>query len=312
MVTGLQYFWVVAQEQSITRAARKLFISQQALSDQMKRLEEQYHTVLFQRKPHFSLTPSGEALLRTAAQIRRLEESLSVELSDIQNSGIGRIRLGLHSTRAPSFFPAVMEQFHRQYPLVDIQVEHSDTQNFESMLTDGRLDLFLGIDAGKRPEFETIPLGDETVCLIAAEPLLQQRLNTSSMKEISAPEIIQLPLIVSPPSSNLRNKIDAFFQREQVTPHYSVIISDFGVQTELAAKQIGACFCPEQVLKRYVFSNGAASLRKLYIRGFSEKNRLSLVCYKNTYRPRYLQVFMDLMAESYTVDQDKPLGDNPV
>ena len=60
MTTGLEYFLVLAQEGSISRAAQRLFVTQQSMSEQMKRLEEHYGTPLFVRRPRFLLQDTNQ------------------------------------------------------------------------------------------------------------------------------------------------------------------------------------------------------------------------------------------------------------
>ena len=78
MTTGMEYFLVLAEEQSISRVAQHLFVTQQSMSEQMKRLEQLYCAKLFTRRPRFQLTAAGEALLSTARQIRILEQGLTL------------------------------------------------------------------------------------------------------------------------------------------------------------------------------------------------------------------------------------------
>lgn len=77
MNISMQYFMLVVEMQSISKAAERLFVTQQNLSNHIKRLEQQYG-VLFTRKPKFMLTPSGEALYETLKQIRVLESNLQI------------------------------------------------------------------------------------------------------------------------------------------------------------------------------------------------------------------------------------------
>ena len=62
MNISLEYFLTLAEERSITRAAEKLFVSQQCVSSHIKKLEQLYQAELFTRRPVFRLTPEGEAL----------------------------------------------------------------------------------------------------------------------------------------------------------------------------------------------------------------------------------------------------------
>lgn len=304
MTTGMRYFLAVVQEQGISHAAQKLFVSQQALSEQMKRLEELYHTTLFIRKPRFALTPSGEALFRVAQKILILEDGLSSELDEIQSIGIGRLRVGIHSARARSYFPSVIKAFHAQYPLVDIKVIHDDTKNFEEMLLNGQLDLFLGVDTGYHPEFDYTQLGKEPIFLIASEMLLLQYLDHIPQSGLSLNDLAKLPLIVNLPSSNLRNKIDSSFRNATLTPRYAIEIEDFSVQMALAAQDIGACFCPEQIMRQLHPTVPDTKGRLLYclpILDLSDKSQISLVSYKNAYRVKYFTAFFQIMQQVYSL-----------
>ena len=62
MNISLEYFLTVAEERSITRAAEKLFVSQQCVSSHIKKLEQIYQAELFARRPVFRLMPEGEGL----------------------------------------------------------------------------------------------------------------------------------------------------------------------------------------------------------------------------------------------------------
>ena len=75
MNIGMEYFLLVAQEQSISRAAERAMVSQQDMSNHIRRLEKQYGR-LFDRRPKFALTPAGKAVLDTYLQVRLLEQSL--------------------------------------------------------------------------------------------------------------------------------------------------------------------------------------------------------------------------------------------
>ena len=82
MTTGMEYFLVLAEEQSISRVAQHLFVTQQSMSEQMKRLEQLYCAKLFTRRPRFQLTAAGEALLYTYLPCR-------VKSSSGEQAGMG-------------------------------------------------------------------------------------------------------------------------------------------------------------------------------------------------------------------------------
>lgn len=71
-IRSLSYFLTAAEEMNFTTAAQKLYITQQTLSSHIKRLESEYGVALFNRRPHLSLTPEGERMVRYATRIVRM------------------------------------------------------------------------------------------------------------------------------------------------------------------------------------------------------------------------------------------------
>ena len=76
MKTSFKMFLLVAEEANISRAAKRAFVSQQCVSDHIKRLEQEYEVLLFDRKPHLKLTQAGETMLQTLRNISILEQNM--------------------------------------------------------------------------------------------------------------------------------------------------------------------------------------------------------------------------------------------
>ena len=123
MNISLEYFLAVAEEESISRAAERVMVSQQDMSNHIRRLEKQYG-LLFERRPRFALTPAGEAVLATYRQVRLLEESLEDRLRDLREDTEGTIRLGMHIARARILVPPAAARFCREFPHVRLEVVH--------------------------------------------------------------------------------------------------------------------------------------------------------------------------------------------
>ena len=303
MTTGMHYFMVTAQEKSISRAAKRLYVSQQSLSEQLKRLEALYGTQLFVRRPRFSLTASGEALLQTLKQIQVLEDSLSAQLQEIQQKGAGTLRIGIHSARARTFLPGVIGRYHRMFPSVQLDFIHADTSEFEQQLLAGQLDLFFGIDTQPLPEFQSIYLGSEPIYVVASEKLIRQKLGPQWDGTLHAADLEQLPAIFSPPVSHLQREIDRFLKHSGITPKHIITISDYELQMMIAAQGIAICFCPEQFLIKLDRLNTQGNPHKLCsfpLDGFSYATRHEIVYHKMGYHPPFFQAFLSIFMEEYT------------
>ena len=105
---SLYYFTVAAEELNITRAAAKLFISQQSLSEHIRKLEKQYDAVFFTRGGRLALTSQGERMRRYAREVLEADRDLHVALRDAGEANRIRLRIGVTSNRAAVFFPAIL------------------------------------------------------------------------------------------------------------------------------------------------------------------------------------------------------------
>ena len=100
---SLHYFLIAAEEMNFTKAAERLFISQQALSSHIKRLEDEYGVRLFERRPALHLTLEGEEMQFYARQILADEMRMRTVFSDIRESCRGKLKIGISRLRASAF-----------------------------------------------------------------------------------------------------------------------------------------------------------------------------------------------------------------
>ncbi|MCM3885329.1 LysR family transcriptional regulator [Frankia sp. R82] len=113
----LRYFVAVAEEQSFTRAARRLFISQPALSKQIRQLEQSLRTVLFVRdRRTIRLTPAGEALLPHARRLTENWETALLAVSEASAQAGATVRVGFQTRIGRGLIPAVAARMNQRLP----------------------------------------------------------------------------------------------------------------------------------------------------------------------------------------------------
>ncbi len=99
---NLEYFLVAAEELNFTKAAKKLFISQQSLSNHISNMEKEFDVILFNRTTPLTLTYAGQALKAKARQMLELRDETYRELSDIKDFSVGQLTLGFPTPEAAS------------------------------------------------------------------------------------------------------------------------------------------------------------------------------------------------------------------
>lgn len=120
----LRTYLVIGQEGSISRAAARLHITQSAVSQALKRLEEQLECSLILRHgPRFNLTEVGDEVLRIATDIYGNVSRVSTALESRDNDVVGKVRLLAISTVQSTAYDTFLTEFHRSYPRVDFEVE---------------------------------------------------------------------------------------------------------------------------------------------------------------------------------------------
>ena len=123
----LRYFLTVAKEQSFTKAAEQLHITQPTLSRQLAALEEEVGTTLFNRGSHsVTLTDQGLLLKRRALEIIDLEDKIVEEFTENEGVIEGVITIGCGEFAAVEVLAQIIKGYKAKYPMVQIAI-HTGT-----------------------------------------------------------------------------------------------------------------------------------------------------------------------------------------
>lgn len=138
----IHYFLTVADEHSISAAARKLYIAQPSLSQYIKRLEESLGTSLFKRTPNgLELTDAGLQFYATAVKTENLWKNFTANLAAPDHLKKGNISFGITFQLGMKILPELLIQFHKQFPKMNCHVYDKNHVHLEKGLLDGELDL---------------------------------------------------------------------------------------------------------------------------------------------------------------------------
>jgi DNA-binding transcriptional LysR family regulator len=140
----LRYFVAVAEEGNISRAAKRIFLTQPALSRQIKVLEDEIGQCLLERQAHsIRLTPVGEALLREARELLQHAEQV---LERVRVAGRGpRLRVGYAPSLAAGMLSAAVENFTQTHPNARVELFDLSTKEMLAGLESGQLDVALSV-----------------------------------------------------------------------------------------------------------------------------------------------------------------------
>jgi LysR family transcriptional regulator, low CO2-responsive transcriptional regulator len=193
---NLRVFCEVAEQRSVTAAARRLHMTQPGVSMAIRRLEEHHHLPLIARSGnHLVLTEAGEALYRHASRTLSSARRLDLTMQALQQGSVGRITLAASYQIRAYYLPPLLLAFWRDHP--DAQIQVLATAPFESpvpMLDRGvefaLLSQGAGL-AGRRLVVE--PLHEEPMVLVAAPDHPLARHPSLSLEEVAAQRFIVPP-----------------------------------------------------------------------------------------------------------------------
>ena len=214
----LQYFLAVAREESITRAAESLHITQPTLSRQLSQLEEELGTRLFERGTrHITLTPDGLLLRRRAEEISELVDKTRQELAFQDETLAGTVALGSGELEAVRVLPRLFQAFRLRYPLVDYTLFSGTADDVKDRMDRGLLDagiLLEPVDMEKY-EFIRLPVRERWVALLpAGDPLAAK--DTVTVEDLAARQLIL------PQRASVRGEVASWFGE-----HYSELSIPF-------------------------------------------------------------------------------------
>lgn len=249
---NLEYFLVVAEEQNITRAAQRLYISQQSLSNHIRRLEKDFDTKLFERTPVMSLTYSGKKLARAAEQILAIKRQVTVEIDDINHHRRGNIRVGISHTRGRVLLPDILPGFKKAYPYVELSVVEGNTVELSDRISHGEIDLMIDFAPIMVSDIITVPIMTERlfICIpkwIIKEhfPGLSSDMIAAKMAAAAVDDFIGYPFLMMTPGNQVRIMLDKLFVKEGLTPRIALETENIETLLALCIKGMGITFYPE-------------------------------------------------------------------
>jgi DNA-binding transcriptional LysR family regulator len=206
----LKVFRTVAEQMSFRKAAESLHLSQPAVSQQIRALEEEAGARLFDRAggeghgTQIALTEAGRVLLRYASQAAQIMAEAQRALAELNHEVAGELRLGASTTIAQYVLPRILGAFLRQYPHVHLSVTSGNTERIAEAVAEQQV--MLGIIEGPamRRDVKTERLVQDEMVLIV-NPMHPW---AATKTPIRVEELTQVPLLFRERGSGSRRVVE--------------------------------------------------------------------------------------------------------
>jgi DNA-binding transcriptional LysR family regulator len=220
----LQVFHTVARLLSFTKAAETLHMTQPAVTFQVRQLEEYFNTRLFDRTHNrISLTEAGERVYEYAAKIFHLYDEMESSVRELTGDISGVLMLGASTTIAEYMLPALLGDFKRQYPDVNIRLRVNNTDAIVSMVEDNEIDLGV-VEAPVTNKNLAVELCRVDQLVVVVPPGHE----LASRKKVTVANLLQHPYIVREEGSGTREVIHEYLKAAGVSLNNLNTIMELG------------------------------------------------------------------------------------
>jgi len=220
----LQVFYTVARQLSFTKAAEQLFMTQPAVTFQIKQLEEHLNSRLFERNHgRITLTPTGQLVLEYAGRILGLSAEMDKRVSELTGAISGPLLLGASTTIAEFILPRVLGEFKAHHPQVQTHMTVANSEIIENRVADHTIDLGLIESPSQLPSLHTEACCDDELVMICAPGY-----KFVGLKSVTPQQITGEPYISRESGSGTRQFSDNYFRQAGIAPEDLNIVMELG------------------------------------------------------------------------------------
>ena len=245
-IRTLRYFVEVVRQQSFTRAAEKLFVTQPTISKMLKNLEDELNcTLLIRDGRRLLLTDTGRVVFERGQAILGEFHQLESELSDINHLHKGILRLGI-----PPMVGMLMAEpiglFRQRYPGVELKIAEFGGLTVQQAVSNGELDLAMtALPVDEDSGLSTLPLFNHPLCVLT--PRTEE---WESVQSLSPEALAAHPLVIYNEDFALSRQLMALFTCHDVKPRIAVRSGQWDFLAAMVQAGIGVAILPQPICER--------------------------------------------------------------
>lgn len=285
----LRGFYEIARERSFTRAADKLYLTQPAISLQIKALERELGEVLFNRKRReISLTAAGEVLYDHVRQIFVHLDDARSEIAALREALRGRLVIGTSDTNCTYILPRVLEEYRQRHPGVELDIRNRMSLDIASLVAADEIDIGL----------VTLPVRHRDVC----EDVLFQRKEVlvcrpdhplGVRKRVRLDALIEHPILVLQRGSTSRQLLDDALSARELHPQIAMELGSIEVLKRFVEIGLGVAIVPQVAVEAEV---ERGSLRAVQVDGLST-GQVGIIERRHRRRSAAAAAFIELIQQ---------------
>jgi DNA-binding transcriptional LysR family regulator len=240
----LRVFYEAARTGSFTSAAKKLCITQPAVTAQIKTFEDQCNLKLFKKKGRsLYLSDEGSTLYEYTRRIFEYEKEVEDVIEEMRKLKRGTLRLGTSKAYARYFMPFLISSFHEAFPHIKVHLDEGSSMDILRSLVELKNEVAVIAKVEEDPNVTFLPFKrDELILILAPTHSLSKK------KSVSVEELVHEPMIMKEMGSGTRKQINDLFSRKGLTPNVLMETSNTEFIKQLVQRGEGISFLVEEAV----------------------------------------------------------------
>lgn len=244
----LNHIIMITETGNLTKAAKRLFIAQPSLSQNLNKIEQEIGTPLFIRsKEGMKPTLAGELYYKMAKDILNIYDDFISEISYINEMKKGRVSLGVVNFLGSVILPEILPSFKKEYPNIDVFVKEELTTPLVNMILDSKIEL--GI-FHTHPNFTFNGLNYEILNRDKFVLVTSKNKYGKNKKQISRNDIINQNFIALNTTQGIRKISDIICEDLELVPNIKFLTKNVETAVSLVSKDMGVTIMPLNYLER--------------------------------------------------------------
>jgi len=257
-----EYILTIISEGNLTKAAQKLYISQPSLSQAIQKLEKGFGVPLFLREGHrIKPTFYGSRCAEVCSRMIKLCRDMANEFDETNNINRGSVIVGMPFNLSSYIFPVLYSIYQKKYPKIKVTPVEGTSQDLESMLVSGNIDIAVITLPCKNPVLECKKIFDANMILSVPNGNRLNQYAVNKPGERHARLDIKLadrePFILSPVGQKVYGVEQDIFKYAGITPKIVFVTKNVETKKRMSAAGLGLAIFPEHYLDFYSSYSGA-------------------------------------------------------
>jgi LysR family transcriptional regulator, cyn operon transcriptional activator len=288
-IAQLRSLVMIVREGSFTAAADKLFVTQPALSQQIKGLETELGVQLLERRGRrFTVTAPGKLVLARAEQILAQLQHLQDDLAALNGLAQGRIRIGTSDTVCLYLLPPVVQAFRRQHPAVEIHLTNRPSREVVPLLLEGALDFGIISLPVNEPLLES-----EYLCQRAEVAICAPDHPLATQAQVTLAALAAYPLLLLEKGTTSRILFDQLIAQAGLSPQV-IDLGSIEVMKRYAEIALGVALVPAMAVTTEVESGRLHTLALPWL----PVRAVGIVRRRSSYVTPAERIFVDLLQSA--------------